>query len=116
MAGRKNDKTDTKRYIVIPRNPQTANEGFAFVSTGERARPMRVPFERPVFLTDAEVSALKRQREAIQVDKKIDVTEIMERHQVPQTIANKMAQATTNDTSMGGKKIEFVTKYIITAA
>ena len=111
MAGKK--KSEMKQYIVIARNPETMKEGYAFVSTGERPRPLRVPFEKPVYLTEKEVAALKRQREAVEMDAHINVHEIMEKHKVSQNIANRMAQATERDRSMGGKKITFTPKYVI---
>jgi hypothetical protein len=117
MAEKKDAKSKTKKCIVIPRNPDTANELYAFVNTGERpGGGLKIPFERPVYLTEKEIAALERQREAIQVDRQINVREIMDRHQVPQSVANKMAKASSQDSSMGGKQIRFVSKYIVSSA
>ena len=76
----------------------------------------RIPFERPVYLSEAEVAALKRQKEPIQVDKDISVHEIMEKHKIPQAKANQLARQTERDPSMGGKRITFTPKFLVQPA
>ena len=97
-------------YIVIARSNETIKEGYAMA--GARA----IPFDTPVAMSDREVESVKRQKEAIQLDKQINVRELMEKHQISQAKANEMAKLIAENPEQGGKKIEFVPKYIVTPA
>ncbi len=94
-------------YLVIARNNETLKEGYAV------AGPKRIPFDTPIALNDKDVESLKRQREPIQIEKQVNVRELMQKHQVSQTKANEMARMISANPDQGGKKIEFVSKYIL---
>ena len=103
-------KTKPTLYLVIARNNETLKEGYAVAGT------KRIPFDTPVALNDRDIESIKRQREPIQIEKQINVREIMQQHQVSQTKANEMAKMISANPDQGGKKIEFVSKYIVTLA
>ncbi len=105
MAGKTEKKA--KQYIVTPRSPESLKEGFCI------ANGRRVPFDQPVYLSEAQVATLKRQKEPIQMEKQINVYELMEKHQITQEKANQMARQIQADPSMGGKKISFVPKFSV---
>ena len=101
---------ERQKYIVIARSTDTMKEVYAF------ANGRKIPFDTPVPLTDSQIASLKRQKEAIQIEKQISVREIMEKHQVSQTKANEMAKLIADNPDQGGKKIQYVSKYIVTPA
>ena len=103
-------KAPLKKYLVIARNNETLKEGYAV------AGHKRIPFDIPVPLTDREVESIKRQREAIQIEKQVSVRELMEKHQISQVKATEMARMISENPDQGGKKIEFVSKYIVSLA
>ena len=103
-------KKERQKYLVIARSPDTMKELTAF------ANGKHIPFDTPVYLTEKQINSLKRQREPIQIEKQISVREIMEKHQVNQTKANEMAKLIAQDPNQGGKKIQYVAKYIVTPA
>jgi hypothetical protein len=105
-------KSARKKYVIIARSTETIKERYACVNAGGVVIK-RIPFETPVYLTDKEVAALKNQRESIQVDAPINVYQLMEKHKISQEKANRLAQKIEEDKSMGGKKIEWVAKYIV---
>ena len=96
-----------KKYLVIARSTETIKEQYAI------AGRKRIPFDTPVYLTDNDIATLKRQREAIQIEKQVNVREIMEQHQISQAKANELAKLQESD---GKKQIKFVSKYIVTPA
>ena len=103
-------KEERKKYLVIARSTETIKEMYAVAGT------KKIPFDTPVTLTDNDLATLKRQREPIQVDKQVSVREIMEKHQVSQSKAQEMAKLISENPEQGGKKITFVSKYIVTPA
>jgi len=103
-------KVERKKYIVIARSTETIKEMYAIAGT------KRIPFDEPVFLTDKDIVALKRQREPIQVEKQVTVRDIMEKHRVSQGKAQEMAKLIANNPDQGGKKITFVSKYLVVPA
>ena len=113
MAAQKSGKNAKKQYVIIARSQETMKEGFAVVNAGGRMA-RRIKFETPVYLTDTEVNAIKRQKDPVQIDKEISVYEIMEKYKIPQEKAGRLAQKIQQDPSMGGKSIDFVSKYIVT--
>ena len=116
MAGKTSDKSTKKKYIVIPLSQQSRKEGYAICNANSAMGAKKIPFEKPILLSDEEVSALKRQREPILVDKDINVHEIMDKHRISQAKANKLAQAIESDKSMGGQRITFTPKYHVSPA
>jgi len=108
MAGKKEEQTKVRRYLVIPRSNEALKERFAV------ANMKRVPFDTPVPLTDLEVRILKEQKEPVAVDATVDVRRIMDEMQVPQETANKIAEARAR--SDIGKRIRFVPKYSVVPA
>jgi hypothetical protein len=107
-------KKEHKQYVVYARSQETMKEKFVKVNAkGMIARP--IPFEKPVYLTDGEVDAIKRMKEAFQVEKNIDIRELMEAHQISQTKANEMAKLMESDPA-ARRKFSWVSKYIVTPA
>ena len=102
-------------YTIIARSPETMKEKYATVNVGGIKARM-LPFDTPVPLSKKEVSALRRQRESIQIDAEVNVHQLMEKHKISQEKANRLAQQINSDRSMGGKKIDWVEKYIIVPA
>ena len=100
-------KEKAQQYVVIARSTETIKEKVAMA--GKRA----IPFETPVFLSGQELQSLRRQKEPIQVEKQVSVMEIMEKHRVSQAKANEMARLISENPDQGGKKITFVSKYIV---
>ena len=96
-----------KRYVVIPRSNEAFKERFAI------ANGKRVPFDTPVILADGDVKVLKHQREPIQIDGDVNVHQIMDEMRIPQSEANKIAQARANSKDAMGKKIQWVPKYSV---
>jgi hypothetical protein len=89
-------------------------ERFVKVNGGGMiARP--IPFETPVFLTDSEVKAIKRMKDPMQVEGRIDVHELMDKHQITQKKANEMAKLMERDPA-ANRKFSWVSKYIVTPA
>ena len=105
-----------KKYIIIPNSREARQEGYVTVSTGEFRTSRILPFEKPIPLTEKEVAALKRMKEPIQVDRDIDVHEIMDRHRITQDKANLIARRMDQDPQMGGKRISFTPKYTVVPA
>ncbi len=103
-------KEKAQLYLVIARNNETLKEGYAVSGV------KRIPFDTPVALSTRDVENLKRQREPIQIEKQVNVREIMQQHQISQSQANEMAKMISSNPDQGGKKIEFVSKYIVTTA
>jgi len=100
-------------YKVIPTSQENFKQGYLTVSTGEFHTSRIIPLDKRVALTDKEVHAIKRMKEHITIDKRVDVREIMDRHQIPQTQANAVAQSMDQS---GGKKIQWVPKYTVVPA
>ena len=98
------------KYLVIARSTETMKEMYAW------ANGVKVPFETPVALSDVQVSTLKRQREPIQIEKNTTIRDIMDQHQVDQGKANAMLKLIQENPDQGGKKITYVSKYIVTPA
>jgi hypothetical protein len=109
------NETKRKKYMVIARSPETMKEGYAIVNAGG-IKAKRIPFETPVMLTDKEVAVIKRQRESIQVDAELTVYQIMEKYKMSQEKANRMIRQINSDKDMGGKRIDWVARYIVTPA
>ena len=103
-------KSTGDMYIIIPRSNETIKEQYAVAGT------KRLPFNVPLRLSKKDVMLLRRQKEPIQVDKQINVHEIMDKFSIDQQKANKMAKLTEANPEMGGKSIQFVSKYIVSKA
>ena len=101
---------ERQKYIVIARSTETIKEQYAIAGT------KKIPFDEPVFLSDRDIAALKRQKEPIQVEKQVSVREIMDKHRISQTKAQEMAKLIADNPDQGGKRITFVSKYIVTPA
>jgi hypothetical protein len=107
-------KEKAKKYIVYARSQEAMKEQFVKINAGGMiARP--IPFETPVYLTDDEVKAIKRLREALQIEKRIDVRELMEAHQISQTKASEMAKLMESSPE-ARRKFSWVPKFIVTPA
>jgi hypothetical protein len=103
-----------KKYVIYARSQETMKEKYVKINAGGmRARPL--PFETPIFLTDKEVAAIKRIKEPMQIEGRIDVHELMEKHQISQTKANEMAKLMESDPA-ARRKFSWVAKYIVTPA
>jgi len=109
MAAKETAKKRTK-YIVIARSTETMKEMYAW------ANGAKIPFETPLYLNDTQIATLKRQREPIQIEKNTTIRDIMEQHQVDQNKANAMLKLIQDNPEQGGKKITYVSKYIVTPA
>ena len=109
------EKKKYKNYIVYARSNDTLREHFLKINAGGMKARV-IPFDKPIPLTDEEVAAIKRMKEPVQMKKRVDVHEIMEKHKVPQDKANKMAQLIEDNPDIGGKEISWVPKYIVTPA
>jgi hypothetical protein len=96
--------------MVIARSTETMKEMYVW------ANGVQIPFETPLPLTDAQITTIKRQREPIQIEKTTTVRDIMEKHQVDQAKANQMLKLIAENPEQGGKKITYVSKYIVTPA
>ena len=108
------EKSKPKKYLVYARSQETMKEKFVKVNAGGmKARP--IPFETPVFLTDGEVAAIKRMKEPMQIESRIDVHELMNKHQITQAKANEMAKLMERDPA-ARKNFSWVAKYIVTPA
>ncbi len=105
----KQPETKDGIYIVVPRNNETLKEKAVMTGFGKRS----VPFNRPVRLNAQEYKNIQRQKEPIQIEKEINVMEIMEEHQISQTKANEMAKLKSSNTKIGGKQISFVPKFFL---
>ena len=110
MAVTKEKQKTRRKYLVIARSTETMKEMYAW------ANGTQIPFETPVYLTDAQINTLKHQREAIQIEKTTTVRDIMEKHSVDQAKANKMLELIQKNPEQGGKKITYVSRYIVTPA
>jgi len=108
-VAKEKQKTRTK-YLVIARSTETMKEQYAW------ANGVQIPFETPVGLSDAQITALKRQKEPIQIEKTTTVMDIMEKHAVDQAKANQMLKLIQENPEQGGKRITYVSKYIVTPA
>jgi len=97
-----------QKYIVIARSTETMKERFAWTNG------RKVLFDTPTFLSDAQVNTLRHQKEGIQMDKRVTVSDIMEKHSVDQNKANQMLKLIQQNPEQGGKKLSFVAKYIVT--
>ena len=112
MAGKtQSGKSGRRNYIVIPLSPQARKEGYAICNANSAMGAKRIPFEKPIPLTEAEVAVLKRQRDPMTIEKDISVSEIMDKHRIPADKARKLAQQIERDPDMGGKRIVFQPKY-----
>ena len=110
MAVAKEKPTKRKMYLVIARSTETMKEMYAW------ANGAKIPFETPVPLNDTQIATLKHQREPIQVEKTTTIRDIMEKHSVDQAKANQMLKLIADNPEQGGKKITYVSKYIVTPA
>jgi hypothetical protein len=108
------EKTKHKKYMVYARSQDTMKERFVKVNAGGMiARP--IPFEKPVFLTEDEVHVIRRIKEPMQIEKRIDVQDLMQAHQISQSKAQEMAKLMESDPA-ARRKFSWVAKYIVTAA
>ena len=103
-----------KKYIVYARSQESMREQFVKINAGGMiARP--IPFEKPVYLTDKEVALLRRFKEPYQIEQRINVQELMEKHQISQSKANSMAKLLESDPT-ATRKFSHVSKYIVSPA
>ncbi len=108
------EKKQHKKYLVYARSQDTMKEKFVKINAkGMIARP--IPFEKPVYLTEDEVKAIRRIKEPMQVEKRIDVQEIMNAHQISQSKAQEMAKLMEADPA-ARRKFSWVAKYICVEA
>lgn len=103
----KTDKGKKQRYMIIARNTETIKEQVA------NANGKQIPFETPVFLTEKDVQTLERQKEPIQVEQSVSVHELMQKHACTVDKAQEMAKLIRENPDQGGKKITYVSKYIL---
>ena len=115
MAG-KSQKKEYKKYMIIPNSREARQIGYVTVSTGEFRTSRILPLEKPVPMTDKEVAAIKRMKEPMQMDKDINVHNLMDKHHIPQNKANELAREIERNPEVGGKRISFVPQYSVVPA
>jgi len=103
-------KSSAKKYkkvVVHALTDGARKEGYAICGGGVGGAK-KIPFEKEVHLTDNEIAALKRQREAIKTQRNTSVDEISEKYQIPKSRAYEMLQK-----NGASETIKFTPKYLI---
>lgn len=75
------------KCVVIPRTNDAIRERFVKVNG------KTVPFDREVYLTENDIKTIQGMKEPMKVEKDVNVHEIMEKMQIPQSEANRIAEA-----------------------
>lgn len=107
MAAKKDMRPESKvqRYIVVPRSTEAVKEMFC------TANGKRIPFDKPVVLSENDVKVLKNQKEPIKIQGEINVQTIMDEFKVPQRQANEIAKARERDGN--GTRVKWVPRYSV---
>lgn len=100
-------KGTKERVMIIARNTETIKEQYA------SANGVNFPFETPVWITPNQKKALERQKEPIQVAKSVSVHDLMQQHQCSVEKAQELAKLIQENPNQGGKKITYVSRYIL---
>jgi hypothetical protein len=77
---------------VIPKTEYASQSPYVKIATKSYGKPRMIPLEQEVYLTQDEIKAIEGLHEMTGKKVKMSVKEIMERYQVPEEIANQMAQ------------------------
>ena len=93
------------KCVVIPRTNDAIKEKILKVNGKV------IPFDREVMLTENDIRTINGMKEPMKVEKDVNVHEIMEKMQIPQSEANRIAEARMR--AGGESSFSWVQKYTV---